>query len=41
MSAYIIKNRINKQAYLKSFNEAGYSFNDELSDENDLVFTRN
>lgn len=40
MSAYIIKNRLEKQEDFKSFNEAGYSFNDELSDANDLVFTR-
>ena len=40
MSAYIIKNRIKRVKDLKSFGEAGYSFNNELSDGNNLVFTR-
>ncbi|MBE9043540.1 peroxide stress protein YaaA [Pleurocapsales cyanobacterium LEGE 10410] len=40
MTAYIIKNRLDKVADLKNFNQAGYSFNAELSGEQDLVFTR-
>ncbi|MCC0177022.1 peroxide stress protein YaaA [Waterburya agarophytonicola K14] len=40
MSAYIIKNRLEKTEDIKSFREAEYSFNDELSDGNNLVFTR-
>ncbi len=40
MSAYIIKNRIKKTEDIKGFNEAGYGFNNELSDDNNLVFTR-
>ena len=40
MSAYIIKNRIEKIEDLKSFNDAGYNFNKELSDNSNLVFTR-
>ena len=40
MSAYIIKNRIENIKDLKNFSEVGYSFNDELSDESNLVFTR-
>lgn len=41
MSAYIIKNRIQKSEEIKGFNEGGYSFNNELSEGNNLVFTRN
>ena len=40
MSAYIIQNRINKTEDIKGFNQAGYSFNAQLSDGNSLVFTR-
>lgn len=41
MAAYLIKNRIEKVEEIKGFQEAGYSFNKELSDGNNLVFTRN
>ena len=40
MSAYIIQNRIDKKEDIKGFDESGYSFNAELSDGNNLVFTR-
>ena len=40
MSAYIIKNRLQEPEALKSFAEAGYSFNDKLSDNTNLLFTR-
>ncbi|MEM8827772.1 MAG: peroxide stress protein YaaA [Cyanobacteria bacterium P01_G01_bin.19] len=40
MSAYIIKNRIEKVEDIKGFTTAGYSFNRELSNDKDLVFTR-
>ena len=40
MSAYIIKNRIKQKEDIKGFSESGYSFNAELSDSNNLVFTR-
>lgn len=40
MSAYIIKNRIEKTEDLKNFNDGGYIFNKELSDDSNLVFTR-
>lgn len=40
MAAYIIKNKITDPKKLKDFAEAGYSFNAELSDNKNLVFTR-
>ena len=40
MTAYIIKNRLDRPEDLKNFSQAGYSFNAELSDNNNLVFTR-
>lgn len=40
MTAYIIKNRLRKIEEIKSFAEAGYSFNRELSDDMNFVFTR-
>ena len=40
MTSYIIKNQIQDPEELKNFAEAGYSFNTELSDRNNLVFTR-
>jgi uncharacterized protein len=40
MSAYIIKNRLEKISDLKDFAEAGYSFNEKLSDRNNLIFAR-
>lgn len=39
MTAYIIKNRLNNVEDLKNFSQAGYSFNAELSNDKDLVFT--
>ena len=41
MSAFIIKNRIEKIEQLTEFSAAGYGFNSELSDNQSLVFTRN
>lgn len=40
MSAYIIKNRITDAQKLKKFNWDGYSYNAELSKDNNWVFTR-
>ena len=40
MTAYIIKNRLRNIEQLKNFAEAGYSYNSELSNKRDLVFTR-
>ncbi|MGB0431700.1 MAG: peroxide stress protein YaaA, partial [Bacteroidia bacterium] len=41
MSAFIIKNRITKPDDIKGFNEDGYLFNQELSNNTEWVFTRN
>lgn len=40
MAAYIIKNRLKNTADLPNFAEAGYSYNPELSEQQNLVFTR-
>ena len=40
MAAYTIKNKITDSEKLKNFAEAGYSFNAELSNNKNLVFTR-
>lgn len=40
MAAYIIKNRLKDPQDIKGFNGAGYSYNIELSDRQNLVFTR-
>ena len=40
MTAYIIKNRLENVEDLKDFAEAGYRFNTELSERENLVFTR-
>lgn len=40
MASYIIKNKIINTENIKSFNDADYSYNPELSDEQNLVFTR-
>ena len=40
MTAYIIKNRLRNIEEIKDFAEAGYSYNPELSDEKNFVFTR-
>lgn len=40
MASYIIKNRLKKVADLKGFDVDGYSFNDAMSQGNELVFTR-
>ena len=40
MASYIIKNRLQNPQGIKDFNEAGYSFNSELSNSKDFVFTR-
>ncbi|MEO1340781.1 MAG: peroxide stress protein YaaA, partial [Cyanobacteria bacterium J06635_13] len=40
MASYMIKNRIENPEDLKDFAEAGYSYNVELSQGNDLIFTR-
>ena len=40
MTSFIIRNKIDKISDLKKFNIDGYSFNENLSDDNKLVFTR-
>ena len=40
MARYIIENRIENSSDLKKFNEDGYLFNSELSDEHNWVFVR-
>lgn len=40
MARYIIKNRLQEIEQLKNFDYAGYQFSKELSNGNDLVFTR-
>jgi uncharacterized protein len=40
MSRYIIQNEINNVEDIKKFNLEGYEFNEELSNNNELVFTR-
>lgn len=40
MAAYIIKNKINKPDDLKAFTGMNYAFNQELSDKNNWIFTR-
>ena len=40
MTSYIIKNRITDTKKLQDFAKAGYSYNPELSDDKNLIFTR-
>lgn len=40
MARYIIKNKVNQVDDLKLFEEDGYFYNDNLSNEDDFVFTR-
>lgn len=40
MSAYIIKNQLSCVNQLKDFDSEGYSYNDAMSEGNQLVFTR-
>lgn len=40
MTRYIIKNKLTSVEELKGFNTEGYTFNDQLSKNNELVFTR-
>ena len=40
MSQYIIKNKIDKVEELKLFDQAGYFYNDNLSNTKELIFTR-
>lgn len=40
MTAYIIQNRLENIEEIKNFTEAGYSFNSQLSDDRNFVFTR-
>ena len=40
MCHYIIKNKITKPEYLKGFDYDGYVFNEDLSSEKELIFTR-
>jgi cytoplasmic iron level regulating protein YaaA (DUF328/UPF0246 family) len=40
MSQFIIKNRITDVKDIRKFNIAGYKFNNELSTNDDLLFTR-
>lgn len=40
MTRFIIKEKINNPEVLKTFEEDGYVFNDELSSKNEWIFTR-
>ncbi|MGB0984459.1 MAG: peroxide stress protein YaaA [Saprospiraceae bacterium] len=40
MCRFAIKNKIKNPEHLKGFDLGGYAFNEELSEENDWVFTR-
>lgn len=40
MTSYIVKNRLKKVEDLKSFDVAGYGFDEKLSNGNELIFTR-
>lgn len=40
MAAYVVKNRIEKIDDLKGFDWDGYIYNENMSEENNLVFTR-
>lgn len=40
MASYIVKNRINQPEALKAFDIDGYSYSEELSNDNQWVFTR-
>lgn len=40
MTAYIIKNKVTTIEELKKFRDEGYEFNEELSSDKDLIFTR-
>ena len=40
MAAFILKNKITTLEQIKSYSEGGYTFNEELSKDLDLVFTR-
>ena len=40
MSRFIIKNQLTQPEQLKEFNDSGYLYNDRLSKNNQLVFTR-
>jgi len=40
MARFIIKNKLNKAEELRAFNEDGYYFNNDLSNDKDFVFTR-
>ena len=40
MAAYIIKNKLENIEDIKNFTQAGYSYNSDLSENNQLIFTR-
>lgn len=40
MAQYIVKNRITEINQLKDFNEDGYNYNAEMSNGNNMIFTR-
>lgn len=40
MARYIVENRIDDIEAIKGFNKAGYKFSEELSKENEFIFTR-
>lgn len=40
MARFIIKNKLNEADDLRAFNEDGYHFNNDLSNDKDFVFTR-
>ncbi len=41
MTRFVIENQLSDKESLKAFNEDGYFYNSELSDEKEFVFTRN
>lgn len=41
MATYIMKNRINNLEDLKKFDEEGYSYREDLSNNYEMVFTLN
>ena len=40
MTRFIIKNKVSSIDELKKFNDSGYSYNDSLSNSNELLFTK-
>ena len=40
MTRYLIKNKVNCFEQVKNFNELGYIFNEEMSNEQNYIFVR-